>query len=100
MAGYSWQPVLSSFYAKEKTDPYAISYFMMRDINNVAGSYLRNFLNFTVWSDTSKIKKHVDVDGWLKTLPLDIRGRVIDIIHLYAPSLTAHKGLHNSFYLP
>ena len=100
MAGYSWQPVLSSFYARKKTDPYAISYFMMRDINNVAGPYLRNFLNFTIWSDTSKTKKHVDVDGWLKTLPPDLRGHVIDIIRLYAPSLTAHKGLHNSFYLP
>ena len=100
MAGYSWQPVLSSFYGREKTDPYAISYFMMRDINKVAGAYLRNFLNFTVGPDMSKTKKHVDVDGWLKTLPPDLRGRVIDIIHLYAPSLTAHKGLYNSFHLP
>jgi hypothetical protein len=100
MVGHPWQPVLNSFYAKEKTDPYAISYFMMRDINNVAGSYLRNFLNFTVWSDAGKTRKHVDVDGWLRTLPPKTSRLVIDIIHLYAPSLTAHKGLHNSFYLP
>lgn len=100
MADYSWQSVLDSFYAREKTDPYAISYFMMRDINKVAGPYLRNFLKFTLWDDASKTKKHVDVVKWLKTLPPDLRGRVIDIIHLYAPSLTAHKGLHNSFYLP
>jgi len=100
MAGYSWQPVLDSFYAREKTDPYAISYFMMRDINKVAGPYLRNILKFTIWTDASKTKKHVDIDEWLNTLPPDLRGHVIDIIHLYAPSLTAHKGLRNSFHLP
>ena len=98
--GHSWRPVLDDLQAGKHTDPYAISYFMMRDIQNEAGRYLNNFMEFTVWSDENNIRKHIDVTGWIKTLPHGIRGRVVKIIEQYAPSLTAHRGSLNSFILP
>lgn len=99
-SGCSWQSVLAGLHERKTSDPYAISYFMMHDVYTIGGPYLADFMRFAVWSDSDKTKKHIDITGWLNTLPLEIREPVEKIIWSYAPALKAHRGALNSFMLP
>ena len=98
--GCSWQSVLAGLHARKTTDPYAISYFMMRDIYNIVGPHLANFMKFAVWSDKDKTRKYIDIISWLNTLPPEMMDRVEKTIWSYSPSLKAYKGSINSFMLP
>ncbi len=99
MTGKTWQPFADLFSRGSKRDPYAISFFMMERVWGIAGRDMRNFFRFAVPSGHHG-RMEIDIDGWLRSLPVGKRGRVIRCIGRYAPGLYRHRGKLNRFNWP
>ena len=98
--GIPWT-IMERHFQKERTkDPYAISYFMMREIYDTAGEYIKTFLGYAVWSDAKKSKMHIDIDRWLSTLPVGMRTEIVGVINVFGAQLQKNKMVRNSFIMP
>lgn len=98
-SGYSWQEMRLFFLEHQQHDPYAMAYFMMKDIYCVAQLYMKTFLKYAVWTDKQQGKMHIDIDAWLASLPQFIRNNVVSIIQKHEKNLHKHKGTKNYFNL-
>ncbi|MFH1216145.1 MAG: hypothetical protein V1706_06565 [Pseudomonadota bacterium] len=98
--GYSWTAAYDHLNEVREKDPYAISYFMMREISEIAGEHLGSIFEYAAWSDGRQRKMHIDINSWLAALPADINKKVRGIIDSSASSLKKNKGSRNSFIIP
>lgn len=99
--GHSWQAMREYFAARRETDPYAISYAMMRDLDAVAGpAGMRTFLSFAVWTDPAHSRMHIDIDGWLNSLGPIAARPLREVILRYADQLRAVAGHDTYFAVP
>lgn len=98
--GIPWTSMESHFQQERANDPYAISYFMMREINDIAGDYMKTFFQYAAWTDKEKSKMHIDIDSWLSTLPVEMRSEILGVINAFKSQLRKYKGTRNSFIEP
>ena len=98
--GLSWESMKSHFRHEAAKDPYAISYFMMRQIFDISGEYMQTFFSYAVWSDEKKTKMHIDIDSWLATLPEEMREEIRRVINTSKSRLLKYQGNRNNFIVP
>ncbi len=101
--GLDWQRW--SKYFKAGQEPfYGQTYFMMRDILEAAGDgAMRNFHTFVRPLADDKSKYRIDINRWLKNLPLGTQREVKKIILKYAPEIRRsmeREHLDVAFVLP
>ncbi len=100
ITNHDWTPWRRLFNNGEKSQPYAISYFMMREVMQVVGTNINGILAHKVaWGRDHK-KMRIEINSWLATLPKEQRHKVINIITQFAPRLNANKGRRNAFVAP
>lgn len=95
-----WQPWQQRFVARREKDPYAIAYYMMREVVAVAGDDMEHFLRFAVRSGQTRGAMRLDIDGWLATLQPEKQKLVLAILKRYGPRLERYRGQRNAFVLP
>ena len=71
-AGYSFSPWGKRFHRNRTREPYAVSYYMMKEVQAAAGEDLRSILRHAVVSGRRQYgdeRRRIDIDAWLATLP-------------------------------
>lgn len=67
---------------------YASTYYMMRDVENIAGqNSIRSLLSFARPVSQGSHRMYIDINGWLKTMPVAQKEKIVDIILHHAPSI-------------
>ena len=89
--------IQKTFAPRKEKDPYAVSYFMMKDIQKVAG--LNKLFRYAVYNSGNSGKMHIDINAWLNTLSPGQKKIVADIIRDHAKILEKYDW-KNSFILP
>ena len=95
-----WRPWQKRFASRRKSDPYAISYFMMREIVAVAGDDMGNFLQFAFYSGQPGGEMRLDVESWLAGLNQEKQKRILAILKRYGPQINKHRGQRNALIMP
>lgn len=87
---------------KSGGDPYyAATYYMMKDISAIVGKEnYRRLIKFTAPIDIVGLRLTTDVNGWLATLPDDVRASVKDVIEKHQDKVTSVMPKGQVFLLP
>jgi hypothetical protein len=90
-------------YFKNGGEPlYGSTYFLMKDIDRIAGEdNIAKLMTFVEPSDESEKHMHVNIRQWLNSLPPDLRNQVSHVIKSHAPKVRSHiKNMDLAFMLP
>lgn len=98
--GLSWQGTREYFRARRESDPYALAYWLMRELQAAAGAGMRTFLAHAVWTDPERTRMHIDINGWLASLPPEAARAARAIITSQAQQMLALAGGGNHFAVP
>ncbi len=99
--GISWEPWRELFAKGSERDPYAIAYFMLRELDGVAGpEAMRSIHACAVPQVKDRGKRRVDIDRWLMGLEASKRTQARKTIMRYAPALRRYQGMENAFSIP
>ena len=97
----SWEPWSTLFAKGAKSNPYAIAYFMMREVEAIAGpEAMRNLRSCAVPQEKEPGKRRLDIDSWLNGIEAPAREQVREIILHHAAALLQNKGRQNAFSPP
>lgn len=88
-------------FEKSRYDPYALSYRMMRELQEKFPTEYPLMLQYTEPHDAKSTKwLRIDIDQWIDTLPVDRRDEARDIIAVYSPELRKNTGKVYAFKVP
>jgi hypothetical protein len=88
-------------YYRTYEDPfYAATYFMMKEVSEIAGELaLKSLLSHAKYDSKNSQVMHIDIDEWINTLPREKRAAVKNVILKYAPAVQrSMKTLKDSKY--
>jgi len=93
------------YYRKYEDPFYAATYFMMKEVSDVVGEQaLKSLLSHAKYDSRNSQVMHIDIDGWINSLPREKRAAVKNVIIKYAPtvqrSMRTLKDNKYSFRLP
>ena len=72
--GFDWSG-WDSYLRKGQDKFYGNTYVMMKDVTAAAGeTHIKKLLTFARWSNDAKTRMHIDINAWLDSLPMDVRG--------------------------
>jgi hypothetical protein len=95
--GFPWEKMARHLESRRRQDPYAIAYYMMRELKEACGTHLNTLLHFTAWTDKARTRMHIDIQAWLHTLPPKRREAARKIISSAGKDLQRHQGRRNHF---
>lgn len=101
--GHDFTPWQKMFAKGKTTKPYAIAYYMMSEIRQVAGDHhLKTLIYHTMPNNNtpSQSDLHINIDSWLKTIPMPKRQKIIQIIRHHGKHLKKHTTDKIGFTLP
>lgn len=98
-SGNSWQEMRAFLEKGRNRDPYALSYYMMKEVSTASDNSINTILDFTV-PTAAKGSMHIDIDAWLASLTQEKKDKITAIIFRYAPQLEKTKGSKNYFLPP
>ena len=99
-AGRPWPAKWRRRFERRKSDPYAVSYRMMRALRDAFPEHYRRLPRCSVPVAAGSERLRIDIDGWLAGLPPADRRRACRIIGRYAKVLQHNRGPRYSFTLP
>lgn len=97
---HNWEPWARLFSNGRNSQPYAISYYMMKEVVAAADGHMGDFLKHGVPHGKRGETMRININSWLTALPDNVRFKVIDIISNYGPMIEKHKGNTNAFFMP
>lgn len=90
--GVDWENWLNYFQAGHEPF-YGQTYFMMKKIVEVVGEKaLANFHHYVLEDPRNPDKLHININGWISTLPENHQAAVKEIIYDYAPVIQSELG--------
>ena len=81
-------------------EPYACSYRMMRDVAEVAPEAVRRMGAFAVVDEVGADWQRIDVDGWLASMSVEERARVLEKMKPYVEQLAVRPVDEVAFTVP
>lgn len=98
--GQEWGDWKSHF-QKSRRDPYALSYRMMRDLQDAFPEYYPRLVHYTApRGNGSSQWRRIDIDAWIMSLPSERRREAVKIIEPYASSLRKYTSKLYAFTVP
>jgi len=91
-----------TYFNKGAEPLYGATYFLMKDINRIAGEEnIANLMNYVEYSDESGKHMHINIRQWLDSLPPDLQNQVSRVIKSHAPKVRSHiKKMDLAFMQP
>jgi hypothetical protein len=92
------------YYRKNEAPFYATTYFMMKEVSEVAGDRaMSNFLSYAKYNSENSQRMYIDIEEWIDSLPREKRAKVRNVILKYASNVQkSMDGIHEeyTFILP
>jgi hypothetical protein len=101
--GFDWSG-WDSYLRKGDDKFYGSTYVMMKDVNAAAGdAHIKKLLSFARWTNEEKTRMHIDINGWLDSLPMEVRTPTRAAILKHADAVRQANALNkngNTFMMP
>ena len=97
--GHAWGDWERHF-NRSRRDPYALSYRMMRELQEQFPEHYPTSLRYTAENGHGPDKRRIDIDAWLQTLPENRRAEAREIIKPYIKVLQRRTSTHYYFTVP
>lgn len=87
-------------FEKMEDEPYACSYRMMRTVAELAPEAIHRIVDFAVADEARVDWQRIDVDGWLASMSVEERDRVLEKMKPYVKRLVARPVDEMAFTVP
>lgn len=85
---------------RSRRDPYALSYRMMRELQECFPEHYPSIIRFTAENGHGPEKLRIDIDAWIQSLPADRRAEALEIIRPHVKVLKRRTSSHYYFTVP
>ena len=97
--GHDWS-VWKKRFKKNRHEPYACSYRMMRDLKRAFPSAYSSFLHYAKPNPKIPGRDYIDINAWLDSLPPNRRAEAVNIIEPNVKLLRHRSGAQYHFEVP
>lgn len=87
-------------FQRSRREPYALSYRMMLELKAAFPAEYPRLIRHTAQTGKGPDRRHIDIDAWLATLPVDRRETALGIIGEYATALRRAVSAQYYFTVP